>query len=99
MTKSLKKKLIFFLIILCVVIIYNYITIRQSETENVIARVQERERVFLQKRAEYIKKHGEIPIAEQKITQELAYRRGHSLISNSSSYQSIEKQDLETIVK
>jgi ribosomal protein L22 len=46
--------------------------------------VQERERAFMLKRAEYIKNHGETSIAEQEMTQELAFRSGHALMNNSS---------------
>ena len=51
------------------------------------------------KRAEYIKNHGETSMADQEIKQELAFRRAHFLINSSSSYQSVEKQELEQSVK
>jgi hypothetical protein len=72
---------------------------RQIENTVVNSNVQERERAFMQKRAEYIKNHGETSMADQEIKQELAFRRGHSLINSSSSYQSAEEQDLEKFVK
>jgi hypothetical protein len=53
----------------------------------------------MQKRAEYIKNHGETSMADQEIKQELAFRRAHFLINSSSSYQSAKEQDLEKFVK
>ncbi|WP_286379000.1 hypothetical protein [Acinetobacter towneri] len=72
---------------------------RPVENTAVNSNVRERERAFIQKRAEYIKNHGETSIAEQEINKELALRRGHSLINSSSSYQRAEEQDLEKFVK
>jgi hypothetical protein len=71
---------------------------RQIEHTVVNSNVQERERAFMQKRAEYIKNHGETSMADQEIKQELAFRREH-LINSSSSYQSAKEQDLEKFVK
>ena len=99
MSRSVKKQLSFFLIVLCGFITYNYIATRQAENMELNSNVQERERAFIQKSAEYIKSHGETSIAEQEINKELALRRGHSLINSSSSYQSAEEQDLEKFVK
>ena len=98
-TRSVKKQLSFFLIVLCGFITYNYIATRQAENMELNSNVQERERAFIQKRAEYIKSHGETSIAEQEINKELALRRGYSLINSSSSYQRVEEQDLEKFVK
>jgi hypothetical protein len=98
-SRSVKKQLSFFLIVLCGVISYNYVATRQIENTVVNSNVQERERAFMQKRAEYIKNHGETSMADQEIKQELAFRRGHSLINSSSSYQSAKEQDLEKFVK
>ena len=53
----------------------------------------------MQKRAEYIKNHGETSMADQEIKQELAFRRAPFLINSSSSYQSAKEQDLEKFVK
>ena len=97
MSRSVKRQLSFFLIVLCGVIAYNYVATRQIEHTVVNSSVQER--AFIQKRAEYIKSHGETSIAEQEINKELALRRGHSLINSSSSYQRVEEQDLEKFVK
>ncbi|MCL6233158.1 hypothetical protein M5F03_14910 [Acinetobacter sp. ANC 5579] len=72
---------------------------RQIENTVVNSSVQDRERAFIQKRADYIKNHGETSLADQEIKQELAFRRGHALMSRSSSYQSAEEQDLERSVK
>ena len=99
MSRSVKRQLSFFLIVLCGVIAYNYVATRQIEHTVVNSSVQERERAFIQKRAEYIKSHGETSIAEQEINKELALRRGHFLINSSSSYQSAKEQDLEKFVK
>lgn len=99
MTRSVKRQLSFFLIVLCGFITYNYIAARQVENTDLNSRVQERERAFIQKRAEYIKNHGETSIAEQEMTQELAFRSGHALMNNSSSYQRVEEQDPEQFVK
>ena len=76
MSKGVKKQLGFFLIVLCGVIAYNYVATRQIEHTVVNSSVQERERAFMQKRAEYIKNHGETSIADQEIKQELAFRSG-----------------------
>ena len=99
MSRSIKRQLSFFLIVLCGFITYNYIATRQAENMELNSNVQERERAFIQKRAEYIKSHGETSIAEQEINKELALRRGYSLINSSSSYQHVEEQDLEKFVK
>ena len=99
MSRSVKRQLSFFLIVLCGVIAYNYVATRQIEHTVVNSSVQERERAFMQKRAEYIKNHGETSMAEQEMTQELAFRSGHALMNNSSSYQRVEEQDLEKFVK
>ena len=99
MSRSVKRQLSFFLIVLCGVIAYNYVATRQIEHTVVNSSVQERERAFMQKRAEYIKNHGETSIADQEIKQELAFRSGHALMSSLSSYQSVEEQDLEQSVK
>ena len=95
MSRSVKRQLSFFLIVLCGVIAYNYVATRQIEHTVVNSSVQERERAFMLKRAEYIKNHGETSIAEQELHQELAFRSGHALMNSSSSYQSVEKQELE----
>ena len=58
MSKSVKRQLSFFLIVLCGVIAYNYIATRQAENMELNSNVQERERAFMLKRAEYIKNHG-----------------------------------------
>jgi hypothetical protein len=98
-SRSVKKQLSFFLIVLCGVISYNYVATRQIENTAVNSNVQERERAFIQERAEYIKNHGETSMADQEINKELAFRREHSLINSSSSYQSVKEQDLEKFVK
>ena len=98
-SRGVKRQLSFFLIVLCGVIAYNYVATRQIENTVVNSSVQERERAFMQKRSEYIKNHGETSMADQEITQELAFRRGHALMNSSSSYQSVEEQDLEQSVK
>lgn len=97
MSRSVKRQLSFFLIVLCGVIAYNYVATRQIEHTVVNSSVQER--AFMQKRAEYIKNHGETSMADQEIKQELAFRRAHFLINSSSSYQSAKEQDLEKFVK
>ncbi|WP_136144211.1 MULTISPECIES: hypothetical protein [unclassified Acinetobacter] len=91
MSINVKRQFGFFLIVLFCVITYNYIAIRQAENMELNSNVQERERAFIQKRAEYIKNHGETSIAEQEMTQELAFRSGHALMNNSSSYQRVEE--------
>lgn len=99
MSRSIKRQLNFFLIVLCGFITYNYIATRQAENMELNSNVQERERAFMLKRAEYIKNHGETSIAEQEMTQELAFRSGHALMNNSSSYQRVEEQDPEQSVR
>lgn len=99
MSRSIKRQLSFFLIVLCGFITYNYIATRQAENMELNSNVQERERAFMLKRAEYIKNHGETSMADQEIKQELAFRRAHFLINSSSSYQSAKEQDLEKFVK
>ena len=99
MSRSIKRQLGFFLIVLCGFITYNYIATRQAENMELNSNVQERERAFMLKRAEYIKNHGETSMADQEIKQELAFRRAHFLINSSSSYQSAKEQDLEKFVK
>ena len=99
MSRSVKRQLSFFLIVLCGVITYIYIAIRQVENTELNSSIQERERAFMLKRAEYIKNHGETSMADQEIKQELAFRRAHFLINSSSSYQSAKEQDLEKFVK
>ena len=99
MSRSVKRQLSFFLIVLCGFITYNYIATRQAENMELNSNVQERERAFMLKRAEYIKNHGETSIAEQELHQELAFKSGHALMNSSSSYQSVEKQELEQSVK
>jgi len=89
-SRSVKKQLSFFLIVLCGVISYNYVATRPVENTAVNSNVRERERAFI---------HGETSIAEQEINKELALRREHSLINSSSSYQRVEEQDLEKFVK
>lgn len=99
MSRSIKRQLGFFLIVLCGFITYNYIATRQAENMELNSNVQERERAFMLKRAEYIKNHGVASIAEQVLHQELAFRSGHALMNSSSSYQRVEEQDLEKFVK
>ncbi|MDM1493552.1 hypothetical protein [Acinetobacter indicus] len=80
--------------------IYSYLNINKSKTQyKSILGSSSICILYIQKRAEYIKNHGETSIAEQEINKELALRRGHSLINSSSSYQSAEEQDLEKFVK
>lgn len=99
MSRNIKRQLGFFLIVLFCVITYNYIAIRQAENMELNSNVQERERAFMLKRAEYIKNHGKTSIAERELHQELVFRSGHALMNSSSSYQSVEKQELEQSVK
>ena len=99
MSRNIKRQFGFFLIVLFCVITYDYIAIRQAENMELNSNVQERERAFMLKRAEYIKNHGETSMADQEIKQELAFRRAHFLINSSSSYQSAKEQDLEKFVK
>ncbi|MCL6244405.1 hypothetical protein M5F04_07510 [Acinetobacter sp. ANC 7200] len=99
MSRNIKRQIVFFLIVLFCVITYNYIATRQAENMELNSNVQERERAFMLKRAEYIKNHGATSIAEQEIHQELAFKSGHALMNSSSSYQIVEKQALEQSVK
>ncbi|QQN38713.1 hypothetical protein LIS44_03970 [Acinetobacter haemolyticus] len=85
MSRGIKKQLSFFLIVICGVGIYNYIATRQKQNNEVNVDVQQRERDFMEKRAEYIHKHGDTSAKDQEIQKELALRRGHSLIDSSSS--------------
>ncbi|QIO08678.1 hypothetical protein [Acinetobacter lanii] len=97
MSKSIKRQLSFFLIVLFGVNAYNYVATRQIEHTVVNSSVQER--AFMQKRAEYIKNHGETSMADKEIKQELAFRSRHALMNSSSLYQRVEEQDLEKFVK
>lgn len=99
MSRNIKRQFGFFLIVLFCVITYDYIAIRQAENIELNSNVQERERAFMLKRAEYIKNHGAASIAEQELHKELAFRSGHALMNSSSSYQSVGKQELEQSVK
>lgn len=99
MSRNIKRQFGFFLIVLFCVITYDYIAIRQAENMELNSNVQECERAFMLKRAEYIKNHGAASIAEQELHQELAFRSGHALMNSSSSYQSVGKQELEQSVK
>ena len=99
MSRNIKRQFGFFLIVLFCVITYDYIAIRQAENMELNSNVQERQRAFMLKRAEYIKNHGAASIAEQELHQELAFRSGHALMNSSSSYQSVGKQELEQSVK
>lgn len=99
MSRNIKRQFGFFLIVLFCVITYDYIAIRQAENMELNSNVQERERAFMLKRAEYIKNHGAASIAEQELHQELAFRSGHALMNSSSSYQSVGKQELEQSVE
>ena len=85
MSRGVKKQLSFFLSVICGVGIYNYIATRQKQNNEVNVEVQQRERDFMGKRAEYIHKYGETSATDQEIQKELALRRGHSLIDSSSS--------------
>lgn len=97
MNRSIKKQLSFFLIVICGVGIYNYIATRQMQNNDVNVDVQQRERDFMEKRAEYINKHGDPRTADQEIQKELTLRRGHSLIDSSSSIKDAQdaKQSVE----
>lgn len=78
MSRSIKKQLSFFLIVICGVGIYNYIATRQKQNNEVNVDVQQRERDFMEKRAEYINNHGETSTADQELNKELALRRWQS---------------------
>ena len=97
MSRGIKKQLSFFLIVICGVGIYNYIATRQKQNNEVNVEVQQRERDFMGKRAEYIHKYGETSATDQEIQKELALRRGHSLIDSSSSIKNAQdtKQSVE----
>jgi len=66
--KVLKKQIAFFILILCSVGLYNYkATQPRQQPDESIQRAQQREAEFMQRRAEYIAKHGEPSPAEQQM--------------------------------
>ena len=65
---NLKKSLAFFLVVLCGVGFLNCKSKEPSQAEqDSIARAEQREREFIQKRDAYIKEHGHVPSSEMKL--------------------------------
>ncbi|MEG1531172.1 MAG: hypothetical protein RSC15_06055 [Lactococcus sp.] len=65
--KSTKRSLAFFLVVLCGVGFLNCKSNREPQADqDSIARADQRERDFMQKRAEYIKEHGHVHPSEMQ---------------------------------
>ena len=58
MSKSAKRSVAFFLVVLCGVSLLNCMSNREQVDQESIARAEQRERDFMQKQAEYVKEHG-----------------------------------------
>lgn len=68
LNKSTKRSLAFFLVVLCGVGFLNCKSKEPSQAEqDSIARAEQREREFMQKRDAYIKEHGHVPSSEMKL--------------------------------
>ena len=68
MSNLVKKNLAFFLVVLCGVGFLNCKSKEPSQAEqDSIARAEQREREFIQKRDAYIKEHGHVPSSEMKL--------------------------------
>lgn len=68
MNKVVKKQIAFLLVLVCGVGFYNYkATQPRQQPDESIQRAQQREAEFMQRRAEYIAKHGEPSPAEQQM--------------------------------
>ena len=86
MNKVIKKQITFFILLLCGVGLYNYKGIQpQQQPDKSIERAQQREAEFMQRKAEYIAKHGEPSPAAQKMHQELGHKNGTLLIEPPST--------------
>ncbi|AYA67000.1 MULTISPECIES: hypothetical protein [Acinetobacter] len=86
MNKVLKKQIAFFILLLCGVGLYNYKAIQpQQQPDESIERAQQREAEFMQRKAEYIAKHGGPIPAAQQMHQELAHKNGMLLIKPPST--------------
>lgn len=59
MSKSTKRSLAFFLVVLCGVGFLNCMSSKERQVDQEsIARAEQREREFMQRQAEYVKEHG-----------------------------------------
>lgn len=85
MNKSIKKQISFFVIILCGVGSYNYFATRPIQNTELNLKAQEGEREFMQKRAEYIQKNGDISPMEQRISTEFSLSKNPNLIEGTTS--------------
>ena len=66
-SKSTKRSVAFFLVVLCGVGFLNCKSNREPQADqDSIARADQRERDFMQKRAEYIKEHGHVHPSEMQ---------------------------------
>ena len=67
LSKSTKRSVAFFLVVLCGVSLLNCMSNREQVDQESIARAEQREREFIQKRDAYIKEHGHVPSSEMKL--------------------------------
>lgn len=59
MSKSTKRSVAFFLVVLCGVSLFNCMSSKESQADqDSIARAEKREAEFMQKQAEYVAEHG-----------------------------------------
>ena len=80
MNKQTKKSIAFFLVVLCGVSLINCMSNREPQADqDSITRAEQREAEFMQKRAEYIEKHG------HPTRQEIQQKQSTVLIKGSSS--------------
>ena len=58
MSKSTKRSVAFFLVVLCGVSLLNCMSSREQADQDSTARAEQREREIMQRQAEYVKEHG-----------------------------------------
>ena len=58
LSKSTKRSVAFFLVVLCGVSLLNCMSNREQVDQESIARAEQRERDFIQRQADYVEKHG-----------------------------------------
>jgi uncharacterized protein HemX len=84
--KVFKKQIAFLLVLVCGVGFYNYkATQPRQQPDESIQRAQQREAEFMQRRAEYIAKHGEPNAVAQKMDETFAHKNGTQLIEPPST--------------
>lgn len=58
MSKSTKRSVAFFLVVLCGVSLLNCMSNREQADQDSISRAEQREREFMQRQADYVAEHG-----------------------------------------